>query len=80
MQLFSKIHMQVSLKLQYLKKTTVVVESLSNNTTKYTVPENTSLLQDTIPQFCTPLNFVHPFTPLIMTHILVLYIKSRSPF
>ena len=32
----------------HLKKTTVVVESLSNNTTKCTVPENTSLLQDLI--------------------------------
>ena len=31
-----------------MKKTTVVVESLSNNTTKCTVPENTSLLQDRI--------------------------------
>ena len=30
-----------------LKKTTVVVESLSNNTTKCTVPDNTSLLQET---------------------------------
>ena len=31
-----------------LKKTTVVVESLSTNTTRCTVPENTSLLQDLI--------------------------------
>ena len=31
-----------------LKKTTAVVESLSTNTTKCTVPENSSLLQDLI--------------------------------
>ena len=31
-----------------LKKTTVVVESLSTNTTRCTVPDNTSLLQDLI--------------------------------
>ena len=30
------------------KKTTTVVESLSTNTTRCTVPENTSLLQDLI--------------------------------
>ena len=34
--------------LSDLKKTTAVVESLSTNTTRCTVPENTSLLQDLI--------------------------------
>ena len=63
-----------------LKKTTVVVESLSYNTTKCTVPENTSLLQDDwvyLFEYCYYENKLSFYSLASLLNVLMSTIKNR---